>query len=404
MNFSEEKSMNLTGNQTGSDEMTLVGQGNGEFQLPYYKEAEWLEILRLTFQVSFAFIGVVGNVIVCFVITSQPQMHTVINYFIRNLAIADLGILLLAFPLAVVKEQNPFYWPLGECTCRYVLPLSDIFFGVSVWSITLIAVDRYRAIVRGTLPKRGLAVFKSARWMVACVWMLSFLIISMPLYFVMDFTDYRPDFNMVDCSPKWPNTEAGDEMRQVYMIGLTIFWYVLPLGIITATFCSISRKLRASTKFNRSIREECREGDEQKVPKRLRERQNSKAKKLLIPVVVVFAITMLPLNVFRLVVLYWKEVVVHRYLWVYYNICVACVVTNSSANFVIYSLVSEEFRQSFKRFFSRTMGVRSHTVTERTLRSPLSRSPGNFSPLSLTPLNERNEGNNEVQNNGEGGE
>lgn len=384
--------------------MTLVDQGNGEFQQPYYKEAEWLEILRLTFLVSLAFIGVVGNVIVCFVITSQPQMHTVINYFIRNLAIADLGILLLAFPLAVIKEQNPFYWHLGECTCRYILPLSDIFFGVSVWSITLIAVDRYRAIVRGTLPKRGLAVFKSARWMVACVWMLSFLIISLPLYLVMDFADYRPAFDMVDCSPKWPNTETGDEMRQVYMIGLTIFWYVLPLGIITATFCSISRKLRASTKFNRSIREEYSEGHEQNVPKRLRERQNSKAKKLLIPVVIVFAITMLPLNVFRLVVLYWKEVVVHRYPWVYYNICVACVVTNSSANFVIYSLVSEEFRQSFKRFFSRTMGVRSHTVTERTLRSPLSRSPGNFSPLSLTPLNERNEENNEVQNNGEGGE
>ena len=393
--------MNLTGNQTGSDEMALINQRN-EFQLPFYKEAEWLEILRLTFQVFIASFGVVGNVIVCFVITSQPQMHTVINYFIRNLAIADLGILLLAFPLAVIKEQDPFYWPLGECTCRYVVPLSDIFFGVSVWSITLIAIDRHRAIVRVIPPKRGLAVFKSARWMMASVWMLSFLIISLPLYFVMDFNDHRPAFDMVDCYPKWPNSEAEDEMRQVYIIGLIIFWYVLPLGIITATFCSISRKLRASTEFNRSIREEYSESDERSVPKRLRERQNSKAKKLLIPVVVVFAVTMLPLNVFRLVALYWKEIVFHKYLWVYYNICVVCVVTNSSANFVIYSLVSDEFRQSFKRFFSLNVGVRSHSVTERTLRSPLSRSPGNFSPLSLTPLNERNEENNEENDNEDG--
>ena len=382
--------MNSTRNQSGSEQMAFVGNGN-EFQLPYYKEAQWLEVLRLAFQVLLAFIGVTGNTVVCLVITFQPQMHTVINFFIRNLAIADLGILLLSFPLAVIKEQIPYHWPLGECFCRYVFPLSDIFFGVSVWSIALIAVDRYRAIVRGALPNRGSAVFKSARWMVAGVWVLSFLIISLPMYFVMNFIDYRPNFDMVDCSPKWPNTEEGDEMRQIYMIGLTIFWYVLPLVIITATFCSISRKLRASSEFNKSIREEYGEGDEQSLRKRLRERQNSKAKRLLIPVVVVFAVTMLPLNVFRLVVLYWKEIFLHKYLWIYYNVCVICVIANSSANFFIYSLVSEEFRQSFKRFFSRNSGMPSHSMTERTLRSPLSRSPANLSPVSLSPLNGRNE-------------
>lgn len=390
--------MNATGNQTGSD--SFIGHGNVDFALPFYKEAPWVEILRLTFQVLLGAVGVAGNVIVCLVITFQPHMQTVINYFIRNLAIADLGILLLAFPLAVIKEQDPYHWPLGECLCRYVVPLSDVFFGVSVWSITLIAMDRYRAIVRGALPKRGSAGFKSARWMVACVWMASFLVISLPLYFVIDFT-VLPAFDMVDCSPKWPDTEAGDEMRQIYIIGLTIFWYVLPLGTITATFCGISRKLRASSEFNRSIREENGEADEQSVPKRLRERQNNKAQKLLIPVVVVFAVMMLPLNVFRLVVLYWKEVVLHKYLWVYYNICVICVIANSSANFFIYSLVSEEFRQSFKRFFWRSLSMPSQSVTERTVRSPLSRTPIHLSPVSLSPLNRRCDENDEAENNNE---
>ena len=374
--------MNSTGNQTVS--------GDG-FRLPYYKEALWLEIFRLTFQALVASVGVAGNVIVCLVITFQPQMYTVGNYFIRNLAIADLGILLLSFPFAVIKEQDPYHWPLGQYICRYVFPLSDIFFGVSVWSIALIAVDRYRAIVRGALPKRGSAVFKSARWMVVGVWVLSFLIISLPLYFIMDFIDYKPDFDMVDCTPKWPNTEQGDEMRQIYVIGLTIFWYVLPVAVIIATFRSISRKLRASSKFNKAMREEYGEIDEQSARKRLRERQNSKAKKLLFPVVAVFAITMLPLNAFRLVVLYWKEIVIHKYLWVYYNVCVSFVVTNSSANFVIYSLVSEEFRQSFKRLFSWSAHGRTHSVTAGTIRSPLSRNPLTVNPLTLSPLNERND-------------
>ena len=376
--------MNSTENET-------VAVDGNEFQLPYYKEAQWLEILRLTFQVFVASIGVAGNVLVCLVITFQPQMHTVINYFIRNLAVADLGILLMSFPFAVVKEQDPYHWPLGQYICRYVFPLADIFYGVSIWSITLIAIDRYKAIVRAVPPKRGSAVFKSARWMVAGVWMLSFVIISLPLYFVMDFIDYQPRFDMVDCTPEWPNNEAGDEMRQIYMIGLTVFWYVLPLGIIYGTFRSISRKLRASTKFNKAFREEYGEIDEQSSRKRLRERQNSKAKKLLIPVVVVFAFSMFPLNAFRLVVLYWKEVVQHKYLWVYYNVCVTLVVANSSANCFIYSVVSKEFRQSFKSFFSCSLHGPSHSVTERTVGSPLSPGPLNTSPLNMSPLNGRDE-------------
>lgn len=359
--------------------------------LPYFKEPQWLEILRLTFQVFIASVGLAGNAMVCIVITFQPQMHNVINFFIRNLAIADLGILILSFPLAVIKEQNPYHWPLGECVCRYVFPLADIFHGVSVWSITLIAIDRYRAIVRGVLPRRSTTSFRSARWMVASVWMLSFLIISLPLYFIMEFIDYsvyQPSTDMVDCTPNWPNIKGADEMRQIYLIGVAIFWYVLPLAIIGGTFYSISRKLHASSKFNKSIREECSDPEElQSTRKRLRERQNSKAKKLLTPVVVVFAITMLPYNVFRFVVLYWNDITEHKYLWVYYNVCVTLVIANSSANFFIYSLVSDEFRQSFKNLFCCNSTCSTQNTTERTIRSPLSRTPLNVSPLNLSPLN-----------------
>ena len=310
---------------------------------------------------------------------------------VRNLAIADLSILLISFPFAIVKEQDPYHWPLGEFLCRCVFPLSDLFFGVSLWSITLIAVDRHhghRAIVRGVLPKRSSSVFKSSRLMVVCVWILSFLIISVPQYVVMDFFDYRPDFSITDCTQRWPNEEDGDELRQVYFISLTVFCYVLPPSktIVVGTFHSISRKLRASSKFNRTIREDYGKIDEQRHRKRLRERQNTKAKKGLIPVVKAFAVTMLSLNVFRLVVLYWKEIAQQKYVWVYLNIYVFFVIVNSSINFFIYSLVSDEFRQGFKQFLSWNTGEISnaHSVTEpRVPRSSLSP----LSPVDLSNIN-----------------
>ena len=84
--------MNSTRNHTNSLGSEIVGNGN-DFQ--FYKEAHSLQVLRLIIQVLLAAVGVAGNAIVCLVITFQPQMHTTINYFIRNLAIADLGILIL---------------------------------------------------------------------------------------------------------------------------------------------------------------------------------------------------------------------------------------------------------------------------------------------------------------------
>ena len=39
--------------------------------------------------------GVIGNILVCFVIVHNKSMHTATNYYLFSLAIADLIILLL---------------------------------------------------------------------------------------------------------------------------------------------------------------------------------------------------------------------------------------------------------------------------------------------------------------------
>ena len=104
---------------------------------------------------------------------------------------------------------------------------------------------------------------------------------------------------------------------------------------------------------------------------------------------------MLPLNVFRVVVLYWKEIAQQKYLWVYFNIYVFFVIVNSSINFFIYSLVTDEFRQGFKQFFSWNTGEISNaqSVTEpRVPRSSLSPlSPVDLGNINQSSLNERDE-------------
>lgn len=313
----------------------------------YFREPLPVEVLRLVVEIAIALFGVVGNVLVCLVVTNNKKLHSVVNFHIRNLAIADLGVLLINFPLAVIKEQDPTNWPLGKFFCLYIYPIGDVFHGVSVWSITAIAIDRYRAIVREVRRDRHKAL-KMARLTVFSLWIISFLIVSLPLFFVMNFIDYRPEHNFIDCTPIWPDQSEKNILRQVYMLGIALFWYIIPLSVIIWTYIKIGQRLKQSSRFHKSFR-----GVRQAKKRQRREKINSKAKKLLTPVVVVFSVTMFPLNALRLAIIYWKELPYDRYLWVYYNIAVICVTINSSVNCLIYALVSKDFRTNFFRLCKR---------------------------------------------------
>ena len=68
-------------------------------QLEYYR------LIPITIIYAVMFVtGVIGNILVCFVIVHNKSMHTATNYYLFSLAIADLIILLLgkSFNLEIV--------------------------------------------------------------------------------------------------------------------------------------------------------------------------------------------------------------------------------------------------------------------------------------------------------------
>lgn len=65
--------------------------------MQYYSEPPALEIARLVFEASLAVLGVLGNILVCVVI-SRLRTKTAINRYLFNLGIADIGVLTIVFP------------------------------------------------------------------------------------------------------------------------------------------------------------------------------------------------------------------------------------------------------------------------------------------------------------------
>lgn len=237
--------------------------------------------------------------------------------------------------------------------CVYVFPFSEVFYGVSIWTIAGIAIERYQTVVsvsRSSLRQSSL--FRNAtRYSVyrnlAKIWIVSFLVVSLPMFFLVRYDKER---NMCDIDYK----SHPLAFQQAYNLIVVIFLYLLPLAIIAWTYVYIEHILRQSNKFHKMMNKntELSSGgsntnDESGTCNTSRIRRNSKVRRILTPVLVVFAITMLPLNVFRLALTYWEGIIYLKYFLVLYNVCVFFTVLNSACNAFIYSLVSKEFRQGF---------------------------------------------------------
>ena len=126
--------------------------------LAFSEEAEVpvVKIFKLTYEVLVALFGVIGNVLVVVVISKLGKKKQPTDFYVQNLAIADLGILTFTFSLGVIKEKAPFNWPFGEFACCYLSAGPEIFYGVSVWFTAIIAIERYSKVVTAAvLVKNG---------------------------------------------------------------------------------------------------------------------------------------------------------------------------------------------------------------------------------------------------------
>ncbi|XP_022801711.1 neuromedin-U receptor 2-like [Stylophora pistillata] len=306
--------------------------------------------VKLTLQVLVTLFGVFGNLMVVFVFGKLVKKKTSADFYIQNLAIADLGTLLFVFPLIVVRMELPMNWPFGRFSCLYLYSLTEAFYGASIWCITIIAVERYRKIVLLRKPKEnmGKTPLKKAKIIVFFIWIISFLMFSLPLNFVLKYREFPTGEKW--CGPVWHSWL----LLRVYVVILTLSSYVLPLVIISWTYLAISRKLKNSSSFLKDLKRNQEISRRTKL-KTLRLRQNKRAKRILTPIVVVFGVTMLPLTILRLIFVSWPALARQDY---YENLMFAVtlfVILNSSANPVIYSIVSSQFRHCMKNVFQRVL-------------------------------------------------
>ena len=333
---------------------TNFSLGNDSLANVHEAEASVAGKLKVTFQVLIALFGVVGNIMVIIVISRLGKKKQPGDLYLQQLATADLGILLVAFPMVTIKDQLSTSWPLGEFVCCYVYPVPEIFHGASVWFIAVIAIERYRRVVlmKPVVRYKHKTLLQKAKTVAVCVWVASFLIFCFPLYFIVEYRELPNSGRW--CGPSWPSWDRELLTARSYLVLMTLFSYILPLIIISCTYVAINRKINECNVFIKAMKQEGQDmNDSEDIHQStslntfnsIRLNHNKRAKKILTPLVLVFAVSMLPLSVFRLTIAFWLALSKQEFYTNLLYIVSVCVLLNSSLNPVIYSLVSREFRK-----------------------------------------------------------
>ena len=325
----------------------------------YLEEPLAATVFQITLWSMVAFMGVIGNLLVCIVILRRLK-KTSMNYYLLSLAIADLGVLVIIYPVAVCKYIKPFVWLLGETFCLYMIPTEEIFYGASIWSITAIAIERYRNIVGANRYQVWNRSKARTAFGIFAVWLSSFLVSCVPLYPVMKYNPKGPIGPM--CGPNMSKTYVV-----TYFIALVVLWYVLPLAVITFTYVKIKQRVLVSATFRNSMAIDDNQ-DFTKPPKqsvfsrqnkdRRLWRQSNKTKRVLTPLVILFAVTMFPVNALRIVILIDNNISMNKYYNLAIGIMSLFVIVNSAANPLVYYLTSKEFKEAYKAVLKALRGRR----------------------------------------------
>ena len=97
--------------------------------------------------IPFYIIGLIGNVLVIRIVHKTREMHTTTNYLLVNLAFSDIVTILME-PLFFFSNLNGFLSDgIGKFVCKF-LPLQEISIIVSSFTLTVLAVERYHALLK----------------------------------------------------------------------------------------------------------------------------------------------------------------------------------------------------------------------------------------------------------------
>ncbi|CAL1674033.1 unnamed protein product [Lasius platythorax] len=305
-----------------------------QFVLPWWRQMIWTLLFAGMIAVATG-----GNLIVIWIVMAHRRMRTVTNYFLVNLSIADAMVSTLNVTFNYTYMLNS-HWPFGLLYCKICQFIAVLTICASVFTLMAISIDRYMAIVNPLRPRMG----KKATLCVAIVIWIVGAILSLPM--LLFYTTYTQNFMngevRVICYSDWPNRDENGLSYDEYLYNVIfmILTYFLPIGSMTFTYARVGLELWGSQSIGEAT---------------ARQLENIRSKrrvvKMMIVVVVIFAVCWLPFHVYFIVTSYLPEITNEPYIQEVFLGIYWLAMSNSMYNPIIYCWMNTRFRRGFAQFF-----------------------------------------------------
>ena len=191
--------------------------------------------------------------------------------------------------------------------CLHIVPFSQLFFRMSIWSITTTAVERYANIAWKMMRIGGRRSLSDLGWSSS---QYGWCPPSQP---PSRYHDTLTVCTIQICEDALPLSRKNVK-RGMITLNATM-QYFLPLSIIT--FCYQRIRKRVSERLG-LFQNETENESQVKDPSLMMNtkailQQTRRTQRILRPLVILFALTMLPLNVFNLVAAFWDKFFYQEY-------------------------------------------------------------------------------------------
>ncbi|KAM4819541.1 neuropeptide Y receptor type 6-like isoform 1-T4 [Thomomys bottae] len=327
--------MEVSRNQPASNR--TVQEGNHSSSFSFFETCQPSSAVLLLFLAAYAVVlilGLLGNLsLIVIIVKKQREAQSVTNILIANLSLSDISVCVLCIPFTVTYTLMD-HWVFGDLMCRLTSYVQSVSVSVSIFSLVLIAVERYQLIVNPRGWKPGVS---HAYWGVVFVWSLSFLL-SVPLFLAYHLTD-EPFLNLslpadldghwVACVETWPSRTN----QLLFSTTLFLLQYFLPLGFIFVCYLKIVLYLRRRSR---------------KVGRREKEGRFSESRRvnaMLVATVATFGACWLPLNVFNVIFDWHHEALMSCHHDLVFITCHFVAMVSTCVNPLFYGFLNRNFQK-----------------------------------------------------------
>lgn len=260
-------------------------QANGSCQR--FGDTSSIKVIKILGYILILVFSLSGNSVIITTVMRDKKMQTATNYLIANVAASDLLISTIAVPMKLCEiVVGPRRWlingMIGSISCKLAYFLQDNSTTVSVVSLVVIAIDRYRGIAYPFRP--AIVTCKRCKLIIPLIWLSSMALYTIYFYLFRLSHNTHKGKTLTYCTPSWEPAFHSHKAQELYTIILLVSNLIFPFFISTILYSGIVWNLR-NEKLTRQL----------SAFSRRRRKENAKVLKYIAATLITFYLCIFPI-------------------------------------------------------------------------------------------------------------